>query len=264
MLVSCAPLLRMSVGIYGGMLEEAVHTLHHTTPAFDRTLPPAEQLWHKTLQDALRGASCVSLEAAPGDGAAGHNFTLCPDTGEAWRDSITDASASCAPTPPIARWRSELDMLLGVSPVWSSCPGSRVRPVLTRHYVGEAEQSECDAVTPGRPYLLRVHHYCEEPGDAADADVADGLRLSAVLQASEVLATSAPSPPRAVAATRPRTVLQPPAWSGATTGGSYSARRPFERSVALPCQLELFVSTPRLCRRGVRRVPKDRASRVTA
>ena len=168
--------------LYGGMLEEAIHTLHYTTPAFDRTLlcTPAEQLWQKTLQDALRGASCVSLEAAPGDGAIGYNFTVCPDAGVAWRDPVAaDAPTSCASsTEPVARWRPELDTLVGgVSPVWSRCPGSRVRPVLTAHYVGEAEQGECD----GRPYLLRVHHYCEEPHDAA-AD--DGPRLAGVVQAN--------------------------------------------------------------------------------
>eukprot|EP00964_Phaeocystis_antarctica_P030063 scaffold16939_cov71-Phaeocystis_antarctica.AAC.6 len=232
--------------LYGGMLEEAIHALHYTTPAFDRTLPLAEQLWQKTLQDALRGASCVSLEAAPGDGAIGHNFTLCPDAGEAWRDPVVaaDAPNSCASSAegPVARWRAELDMLVGVSPVWSRCPGSRVRPVLTAHYVGEAEQGEC----AGRPYLLRVHHYCEEPNDAA---AEDGPRLAG---GSEVLAGSAAAPPaHAGSAARARAALQP-AWSASAAGaayssGAYSARRPFERSAALPCQLELYVPTPRLC-----------------
>ena len=230
---------------YGGMLEEAIHSLHYTTPAFDRTLlcTPAEQLWQKTLQDALRGASCVSLDAAPGDGAIGYNFTVCPDAGEAWRDPVVvaDAPTSCASsTEPVARWRAELDMLVGVSPVWSRCPGSRVRPVLTAHYVGAAEQGECN----GRPYLLRVHHYCEEPYDAADDD---RLRLASVVQGSEVLAGSTPAPPpRAGSAAHARAAL-PPAWSGAAVGGFDSARRPFERTAALPCQLELYMSTPRLC-----------------
>jgi len=226
--------------LYAGRFEEAIHALHYQTPAFERTLPPAEQLWQKTLQDALRGAHCVSLEAAPGDIATGHNFTVCPDAGEAWRDpAAADAPTSCAPTLPVARWRTELDVLLGVSPVWSGCPGSRVRPVLTAHYVGEAEQGECD----GRPYLLRVHHYCEEPNDAARGV---NPRLAGVLQGSQVLAGSAPAPPRADSAARPRAALQP-AWSRATDGGSYSTRRPFERTAPLPCQLEAFVPTPRLC-----------------
>ena len=42
--------------LYGGVLEEAIHALHYTTPAFDRALlrTPAEHLWQKTLQDALK------------------------------------------------------------------------------------------------------------------------------------------------------------------------------------------------------------------
>ena len=232
--------------LYGGALEEAIHALHYTTPAFDRALlrSPAEHLWQKTLQDALRGASCVSLEAAPGDGAIAHNFTVCPDAGEAWREPVgaaADAPTSCASsTEPVARWSTELDLLAGVSPVWSRVSGSRVRPVLTAHYVGAAEQRECG----GQPYLLRVHHYCEEVHDAAHDD---RLRLASVLQGSEALPGSTPAPPpRAGSVAHARASLQP-AWSAAAAGGSYSARRPFERTVALPCQLELHVPTPRLC-----------------
>lgn len=234
------------MSLYGGVLEEAIHALHYTTPAFDRALlrTPAEHLWQKTLQDALRGASCVSLEAAPGDGAIAHNFTVCPDAGEAWRDPVgaaADAPTSCASSAePLARWSTELDLLAGVSPVWSRVSGSRVRPVLTAHYVGAAEQRDCG----GRPYLLRVHHYCEEVHDAAHDE---RLRLASILQGSEVLTGSTPAPPpRAGSVAHARASLQP-AWSAAAAGGSYSARRPFERIVALPCQLELYVPTPRLC-----------------
>ena len=244
---------------YHSHLIEAVHAVQHTTPAFDRELPSVEQTWRQTLQEAVSGGSaCVSLEAAPSDGITGHNFTICPSAGEAWRERIR---SSCEVdggrvSHPAASWSSDLDALLGVSPMWSRVPGGRTRPLLTAHYIGEARHAECDAVSPAQPWLLRVHHYCEEPDDGGDAP----LRLAGVLQGAEVLpsgstelssssssssAVSSSFSSSSTAGTRRRERVDPalrgPTW------GARSSRRPFERSAALPCQLELFVPTPRLC-----------------
>ena len=211
--------------LYHRHLAEAISAVRHTTPAFIRE----EQPWIETLAEALAGAGCTSLDrAAPGE--APHNFTLCLDRGEALRAPSGETCDGTVSQQPFARWEPDLDRLLGVTPTWSHCPGKRVRPLLTSHFVGDAASGGCDAAL-GHPWLLRVHHYCADPIGGGDGG--GGPRLTEVLQGAEV---------RSVVASRTRqpSALRAPTWA-------HDTRRPFERTARLACQLELFVDTPRLC-----------------
>lgn len=213
--------------LYHRHLAEAMHAVRHTTPAFIYE----EQPWIEALADALAGTGCTSLDSLA-SGEVPHNFTLCLERGEALRAPSGETCDSTMSQQPFARWDLDLDRLLGVTPTWSRCPGNRVRPLLTSHFVGDAASGGCDA-SLGHPWLLRVHHYCEDPIGGGDGGSGSGARLTQVLQGAEVLSAAA-------SRARQPSALRAPTWSHGT-------RRPFERTARLACQLELFVDTPRLC-----------------